>query len=183
MLILNAPHVFATAWDSLSKQTSGAMTAAAHGNYLLTFLDGLQALLLVLPALGLAYSGVTTVKRVGALVIDKTEGRPALRAGAFAAGAAVAVLLVWSWLPHGRNYTPIQRTDTGTVAQGATTVLAAPAHLGAVPAPVPSAAPAGSGQPATHAQPSAAPSSAPANPISNPTPAATLAPTPGASPR
>src|SRR5581483_9040771 len=114
-LILHAPRVFATAWDSLARQAAGASAAAGHGNYAMAFLDGLQAVLLVLPALGLAYSAVSGIRRLGAAVIERTEGRPALRAAAMAAGAMLAVLLVWTWLPHGRNYTPIQRYETGTV--------------------------------------------------------------------
>jgi len=63
VLILNAPRIFATAWASLIVQTGHAMGYVSHGNWLLAVVFGLQALLLVLPAIGLVYTFFITGKR------------------------------------------------------------------------------------------------------------------------
>lgn len=165
LLMFNAPRIFATAWDSLRAQTGHAMASASQGNYLMAVVYALQALLLVLPSIGLVYTFYITGKRVGGLVLEKTEGRPAMRAGAAALGVLLAVALAWAWLPHGRNYTPIRPTETGTVQAGYQQVVSAPQYFqGTQPVPAPAASPADTttnSQPQPTASPSAVPSAAP----------------------
>lgn len=182
MLILNAPRVFATAWDSVHRQYDGALTAWQHGGFVLAFVDSLQALLLVLPAIGLLYSGISMARRIAQGTWRRTEGRPALRAGAVVVGAAALVLIGWTWLPRQSNYRPIAPTETGTVPSAVVGVVQAPGVLaGAQPA----AAPAG-------VEPSAAPSAAPTSgttsgtggttTTTNPTTTTTTNPSPAATP-
>lgn len=168
ILILNAPRILATAWRSLSLQLNNAGQAAGHGAWLLAVVDGLQALLLLLPVVGLVYTLFMTGRKVAVAVAEKTEGRPAMRAGAVTVASLLAVLVVWTWLPHQNppNYVPISKTERGTFNAAFQQLAAAPAALGApgIPglAPAPGASP-DSGQ----AQPSAAPSAA-ASPSAQP---------------
>jgi putative peptide zinc metalloprotease protein len=177
MLILNAPRVFATAWDSVQRQYHGALAASQHGNLPLAFVDGLQAVLLVLPALGLVYSGISMTRRVAVGTWRRTEGRPALRAGAVMVGAAALVLIGWTWLPRPGSYAPIAPTERGTLPAAVVGVAEAPrVFTGAQPAAAPA-----------DVQPSAAPSAEPSSATTtsgsgstttstNPSPAATPMP-------
>ncbi|MEA2933286.1 MAG: putative peptide zinc metalloprotease protein [Actinomycetota bacterium] len=124
MLLLHAPRIFATAWDSLGQQREAISTAFGNGN-VLGGLGGIgQSLILVLPLAGI----VLTLARVGSRVATKTwkatEGRPVSR---LAAGVATCVLvggLVYTWLPNG-DYEPIRQGERGTLGEG----LRAVAHV------------------------------------------------------
>ncbi|TMF89470.1 MAG: hypothetical protein E6I08_04655 [Chloroflexi bacterium] len=136
VLILNAPRIFATAWRSLNLQFHNAAQAAGQHSWLLVVLFALQAVLLLLPVIGLVYTFLMSGRKVAGVVGEKTEGRPALRAGAATLAGLLAVIVVWAWLPHGRNYTPITPTERGTVLTAYTQLLSAPAALtgvGAMP--------------------------------------------------
>jgi putative peptide zinc metalloprotease protein len=171
MLILGAPRVFGTAWDSLGKLWSGSTAAAGHGQWALFVFALLQALLLLLPSIGLVAMFFQTGKRVW----TGTEGRPVLRGAASVTGVAIAAALVVFWLPRQHNYVPIQPSETGTIPVATAslarvpTLVSAPVQLQqpaqdllTSPQPTPSASssPAAAGQPspATTPQPSPSPS-------------------------
>jgi hypothetical protein len=126
----------------------------------MALVSGLQAVLLVLPSIGLVYTFYLSTKRIGGAVVQKTEGRPLLRAGAALVAGLLAGLLVWAWLPHGRNYTPIQPTEIGTVVAAYNQIVTAPQYFqGTQNVPSPDTT---TNQGAQTTQPSAAPSASPA---------------------
>src|SRR5437764_11311151 len=119
MMVINAPRIFATAWDSFFVQYhkvghefgSGSMFAGSFGV--------VQMLILVLPVLGIVVTFWRTGFRVSRGLWTKTEGAPAARlAGAMALGTG-AVFLAYTWWPNG-DYRPIQRGERGTFAGAVT---------------------------------------------------------------
>jgi putative peptide zinc metalloprotease protein len=140
-LVLNAPRIFATAWDSLLKQVHIGSAAWSHGDWLLLGLAVLQAILLTLPSVGLVYSLVGTVRRLAVGVWHKTQGQPLRRAAAVLVGAAIVAVVGWAWMPHSNNYAPIRPTETGTLAAATAELMATLEELGVVPAPRQSSAP------------------------------------------
>ena len=181
MLLFNAPRIFATAWDSLQVQTRHALDSAGHGNYLMAVVYGLQAILLVLPSIGLVYTFILSGKRIGGAVIQRTEGRPLLRTGAALLATVLAGLLVWAWLPHGRNYTPIRPTETGTISVAFNQIANAPLYFqGVTPSPAPEASP-GTTTQGGSTQPTPASSSSPVNTNTVPSAAPSSRPSPSPS--
>jgi putative peptide zinc metalloprotease protein len=115
VMLMNAPRVFATGWDSfwvhwdrVGPQFSGGDTAQG-------LMSIFQMLVLVLPAAGIVYTTTRVSHRFGAMGWKWSEGSPARR-GSLAAGtvAAVALAAFFLW-PHG-EYKPIQPGERGTLA-------------------------------------------------------------------
>jgi putative peptide zinc metalloprotease protein len=114
VMLINAPRIFATAYDSFFVQ----LHKVEHtGSVAIQVVSGMQMLILVLPALGIVVTLARTGRRAGSAAWTGTEGRPVLRAGLVAATAATAAFLGYTWLPNG-EYRPIQPGEHGTV-QGA----------------------------------------------------------------
>jgi putative peptide zinc metalloprotease protein len=115
LMLINAPRVFATAWDSFFVQYHkvqhdfGGGGSALHG-----VIAALQMAILVLPALGIVVTFWRVAQRALGSVWRRTEGHDAGRAAFVAATAAVAGALVYTWWPNG-DYEPIQRGEKGTI--------------------------------------------------------------------
>ncbi len=178
MLIVHAPRILATAWDSMTQQGSHALTSFAHGAIGAGLLAGLQAVLLALPTVGLVYTLARTVRRLGGGLWRSTDGRPVLRGTAVAVVAGALLLLAAAWLPRG-NYRPIQPGDRGTFQGGLASVSTTVRH-GVTPAQwdQPPAQPAGAATPTPEPSPGASPTPVPAAADSTaaPTPSPHLAP-------
>ena len=127
MLIIGAPRVFATAWDSLLKQWAAGGVAVGHADWALVILAVLQGLLLLLPTIGLVMMFFQTAKRIWVT----TDERPALRVLAASMGVVIAAAMVLVWLPRQHNYEPIRPTETGTIPVAAVSLSRAPALVGA----------------------------------------------------
>ncbi|HEX3606132.1 MAG TPA: hypothetical protein VH134_09435 [Candidatus Dormibacteraeota bacterium] len=171
MMIVHAPQVMATAWQSLTHQGSQAVTSFGHGSIGPGLLAAVQVLALGLPAVGLVYTLARTIGRVGLGTWRRTEGRPVLRGAFTTACAAGAVLLALSWLPRG-NYRPIGPGDRGTVEAGFRSVSPV-VHHGLTPAQW--------DQPATTPEPSPGTSPSP-SPGASPSPSPDASPSPFATP-
>ena len=117
LMTLNAPRVFATAWDSLSVQYGQTSSALNHGETLVGVVGGVQMGALALPAAGMAASFGRIGKRALDVAWKHAAGRPIGRAELVLATAAVAGWAAFFWWPNG-DYVPIQRAERGTV-QGA----------------------------------------------------------------
>jgi putative peptide zinc metalloprotease protein len=168
MLIIGAPRVFATAWDSLVRQWGTGSGAAGHGAWALVLLAFVQTILLVLPAIGLVMMFFQTGRRVW----TATEERPVLRVVATSMAAVIVVAMGTFWVPRNNNYTPIQPAERGTIPVAAATLARAPSII---TAPIQPQQPAQNLQ--TSPQPQATPSAA-----GSPQPSPASSPLPSPSP-
>jgi putative peptide zinc metalloprotease protein len=124
LMVINAPRILATAWDSFFLQyykvqdAFGAGGSAVHG-----VIGSLQMVILLLPAVGLVVTFGRVGLRLGRSVWQRTEGDPLSRVGVVTVGVGAAVLAGYTWWPNG-EYRPIQRGERGTI-QGAVAELSA----------------------------------------------------------
>ena len=112
LMLINAPRIFATAWDSFFVQYHKVQDHLLS----VTGIFGLvQMAILVLPALGIAVTFWRVAQRAGVGVWKRTEDQPLGRAAFVALTAGVAGLLAYLWWPNG-EYKPIQKGEQGTIA-------------------------------------------------------------------
>ena len=121
MLLVHAPRIFATAWDSLGKQwdaiTSGDLLKSAGAVF--------QSLILVLPLVGIVLTFARLIGRIWRAGWRNTAGRPILRAGFAAIVLAALAGVAYVWLPNG-DYEPIRRGERGTIGEAVAAVRRAP---------------------------------------------------------
>ena len=117
MMIISAPRVFATAYDSLGVLSDKFSVALDGGEGITVAASGLQMAALVLPCAGfLATSGRLGRRLVGG-ALSWSEGEP-VRRGALALVTVTAVALAaFTWWPNG-EYKSIQPAERGTVVGG-----------------------------------------------------------------
>jgi putative peptide zinc metalloprotease protein len=111
LMLINAPRIFATAWDSFFVQYHKVQDHLASASGVIGIL---QMAILVLPALGIVVTFWRVAQRSTVSVWKRTEEHPAARAVFVAASAAVAGFLGYLWWPNG-EYRPIQKGEKGTV--------------------------------------------------------------------
>jgi hypothetical protein len=107
MLLIGAPLVFATAWDSFLAYYDKVGTAFGDGRVLDGIVGLLQIVLLILPIAGVTLVFVLVGKRLGTALWNWSEGKPALRAVLSSARfglATVAVVatgvMLFTWWPN-----------------------------------------------------------------------------------
>ncbi|MDQ6727702.1 MAG: hypothetical protein M3066_16270 [Actinomycetota bacterium] len=125
MLLLNIPRIFATAWDSLGKQTHGVSTAVGKGDVLNAGVGIVQSLILVLPILGLVLTFGRLGKRMATKAWTATEESITGRLLLGAVVAAAVGGLAYTWLPNG-DYKPIGPKERGTLGEGIAAVAQLP---------------------------------------------------------
>jgi putative peptide zinc metalloprotease protein len=116
-MLLSAPRIFATAWDSMFVQGDKISDAFSNGSVLTAFAGGFQFLSLLLPVAGITMTVTRTGKRIlnGAWNwSDDSLLRRALVLLVSGAAASVAAFVLW---PNG-EYKPIQPGERGTVTGG-----------------------------------------------------------------
>jgi putative peptide zinc metalloprotease protein len=117
MMLINAPRVLATGWDSFWMHWDRVGPHFAAGQTGLAAMSVFQMVVLVLPTAGLAYTTGRVGHRAGRLGWRWSDGSPRRRT-VLLAGAATAVglaaFLLW---PHGA-YRPIQPYEKGTLLSG-----------------------------------------------------------------
>jgi putative peptide zinc metalloprotease protein len=116
-IVINAPRIFATAYDSLVVHYDKARAAFDDGHTAKGFLAGVQTATLGLPAVGMALSSSRAGVRAFSGGWHWSEGAPLRRLGLVSGTAAFIALLGFIWYPNG-DYRPIQRGERGTI-QGA----------------------------------------------------------------
>lgn len=116
-MIVNAPRIFATAWDSFFVHLDEAGVAFGDGRAVNGMVSSLQLGALVLPALGVAYSSTLVGRRSLAAGWRWSQDRPGRRLTFVLATAAFVALVGTLWWPNG-DYKPVQPNERGTV-QGA----------------------------------------------------------------
>jgi putative peptide zinc metalloprotease protein len=119
LMLLNAPRIFATGYDSFFVQ----LHKVEHADALHAAVGAIQMAVLVLPSLGIVVTLARTGRRLGTAAWTRTEGHPAARGALALATAAAAAFLAYTWWPNG-EYRPIQPDERGTL-QGAVEQLAA----------------------------------------------------------
>jgi putative peptide zinc metalloprotease protein len=115
LMVINAPRLFATGWDSFLTHYDKVGPAFSHGKTLGGIRDGLQMVVLALPAIGFAYTAIRIAGRGGKGAWSWSAGSPVRRAGVTLAGAAVVGAIAFTWWPNG-EYRPIQPGERGTLS-------------------------------------------------------------------
>jgi putative peptide zinc metalloprotease protein len=115
MMLVSAPRIMGTAYDSFIVQYH-KVGHAFHGGSSITGVIGIvQMGILVLPALALVATFWLFFKRIAGGVWSRTEGNDAARAAFVGATAVAAAALAYVWWPNG-NYKPVRPGERGTLA-------------------------------------------------------------------
>jgi putative peptide zinc metalloprotease protein len=113
-MVINAPRIVATAWDSFLVHFDKASDAFGGGNALSGVVSSGQMVMLALPAAGMAYSST----RAGSKALGGgwrwSEGSPVRRLVLVVATAGIVGLIAFLWWPNG-EYKPIQQRERGTI--------------------------------------------------------------------
>ena len=117
LMLISAPRMFATAWDSFFVQVGRLSGAFSDGKVLAGVAGIVQTITLVLPVLGITLTTARSSKSLGLAAWSKTADRPAARGALVAASAAGLALSVFTLWPNG-EYRPIQPGERGTIQGG-----------------------------------------------------------------
>jgi putative peptide zinc metalloprotease protein len=132
-LVLAAPRVIGTAWESLGREWA---QAAVHWNAGQN-LDAIGAVLamgaIILPILAMTIIPSRTLARVVGGVWRRTAGRPVQRAGAGMLALAMGIALAFAWWPSPDRYQPIRPYESGTLLDLAAVPLAAAGYQPSAP--------------------------------------------------
>jgi putative peptide zinc metalloprotease protein len=141
IMVRSVPRVLATAWDSLGQQGQALVAAQGYGNVLGIVGAAGQALLLLIPTLGLGYTLLSLGRRLSVGVWKWGEPSVARRIARCACLLGCAGLLGFMWapqlkLPDGSSvsagpisqtsWEPIRAEERGTVLDALAGVIATP---------------------------------------------------------
>jgi putative peptide zinc metalloprotease protein len=115
LMIINAPRLFATGWDSFWTHYDVVGPAFSNGQALRGVRALLQMIILALPALGFVYTMIRIAKRSSVGAWRWSAGSVPRRLGVTLAGAAIVAAVAFMWWPNG-DYKPIQPGERGTLA-------------------------------------------------------------------
>ena len=115
MVVISAPRMVATAWDSVGVQADAVGAALGDGNWLRVIAGGLGAAAVALPVLGSAYLLVRLVRKAGSWAWSGARHVPLGRPAVALATIGIAGALAFTWWPNG-EYRPIQPGERGTAA-------------------------------------------------------------------
>lgn len=121
MMVLSVPRVVATGIDSLGTQWEKVQGALDDGAAAQATVGAIEALMIVLPALGMFFSFFRIGKRIGSGFIEMTSERPILRTSLGFVGVAALGAAAFLLIPNG-EYKPIQPGESWTVSEGAEAV-------------------------------------------------------------
>jgi hypothetical protein len=116
MLVIRAPRVLATSWDSLFAQKHTVSSALSDGDIAKALVGGIQSLMLILPVGGMGVTAWNVIKRSVKGIRNLYQSRPA--AGVAVGMACVAGLMfaVYTLWPNG-DYRPIQKDERWTAGE------------------------------------------------------------------
>jgi putative peptide zinc metalloprotease protein len=117
MMLLNAPRIFATAYDSFFVHLHKADDSFGAGKMSAGALAGLQMIILALPAVGFAYSSSRAGGRAFRGAWHWSEGAPVRRLSVLGTTAVFLAFLGFVWWPNG-EYKPLQPGERGTIQGG-----------------------------------------------------------------
>ncbi len=122
LMLLHAPRVFATAYDSVGVQWE---KVTGDGGLLTRTAGVVQSAMLVLPCAGMVLTSGRIGNRLTGAAWRWSAGAPARRAALGAGLAAALGLAAFTWWPNG-DYRPIQPGERGTLPSAAGSVLDVP---------------------------------------------------------
>jgi putative peptide zinc metalloprotease protein len=111
LMLVHAPRMFATAYDSLNHRWDRISGGEATGQ---TIKDAFQMIVLLLPCIGLVYTTSRIGHSAGRGAWRWSDGHPGRRVPLLAGSVAGVVIVAMLWWPRG-DYRPIQRNERGTV--------------------------------------------------------------------
>ena len=117
MMVISIPRVVATGLDSLATQWDKVTGAADDGSIATATVGGIEALMIVLPAMGMFYSLSRIGHRMGSGFLEMTRERPILRTSLGFVGLAAVGAAAFILIPNG-EYKPIQADETWTISDG-----------------------------------------------------------------
>jgi putative peptide zinc metalloprotease protein len=121
MILVFAPRIFATGWDSFRAHLDTTTAAFGGGSELAGATGVIQMLALSLPAVGIAFGMSRASVRLTRKAWTGTEGRPLARTASFMAIAGAVALLGFVWWPDS-DYKPIQPREKWTVQEAVSAV-------------------------------------------------------------
>jgi putative peptide zinc metalloprotease protein len=116
-MLVSAPRIFATAWDSMFVQGDKISDAISNGRALVGLAAGFQFLSLLLPVAGITLTFGRTLKRLVFGAWSWSEDSPLRRTFVVLAAGAAAGAAAFTLWPNG-EYKPIQPGERGTVTGG-----------------------------------------------------------------
>ena len=117
LMLISAPRLFATAWDSFFVQVDRISSAFGNGRVIAGVAGLVQTVSLVLPVLGITLTTARSSKNLGIAAWTQTEDRPAARAALVSVAAAGLALAAFTLWPND-EYRPIQPGEKGTIQGG-----------------------------------------------------------------
>jgi putative peptide zinc metalloprotease protein len=115
-LIMGAPRIFATAFDSLVLHANLLAEAFGRADWSVTGLGVLQVAMLVLQPLAIALILGRTGRAAARRLAQWSEGSRPRRAVSLAGSAAVVAFIVAVWWPNG-EYEPLRPGERGTIPE------------------------------------------------------------------
>jgi putative peptide zinc metalloprotease protein len=115
MVVVAAPRIFATAFDSFRSHVTATREAWSAGETARTTLSAIQVVVLALPALGITYTAFLLGRRFVRAWRER-RGRPLARTALAAVAAGVLGVLAFAWWPDA-DYRPVRPGETWTVPQ------------------------------------------------------------------
>lgn len=125
MMVIHAPRLLATTWDSFFVQKNKISEAMSDGSLAAVAVGGFQTAMLLLPVGGMSLMAFNVVKRVGRGIKSLSRSRPVAGAAigtACVAGLILAAFILW---PNG-DYKPIQRQERWTAEEAVQKVAEIP---------------------------------------------------------
>ncbi len=110
MMIISAPRVLATTWDSLFVQRREISKAMSGGDIAKAAVGGIQSLMLVLPVGGMSVTAFNVLKRFGKGIANLYSKRPALGLALGMVAVAALGFAAYVLWPNG-EYRPIQPNE------------------------------------------------------------------------
>ena len=117
MMVLSAPRILATGWDSFFVQWNKLQEAREGGELAQASVNGLRMAMLVLPITGMGVTLSRTAKRLVVGAINITKERPIARTALVAIGGTAVAAAVYVLIPNG-EYKPIQPGERWTFSEG-----------------------------------------------------------------
>ena len=125
MMVLSAPRVVATAYDSLGVLSNKFSAALDQGRGVNVAANALQMAALVLPIAGMTATSGRIGKRLVSGALSWSEGDAVRRSVLVTLLAGGIGLAAFTWWPNG-EYRPIQPGERGTVSSGVQAIGAVP---------------------------------------------------------
>ncbi len=116
MLVIHAPRMLATSWDSLFVQKNTISEALSGGDIAQAIVGGIQALMLILPVGGMGVTALNVAKRSVKGIGNLYRTRPAAGMAVGVACVAGLVFAAYTLWPNG-EYRPIQKGEKWTAGE------------------------------------------------------------------